>query len=360
MSAPTVSVCVPNLNTRPFLPERFEGILAQTFGDFELLVYDSHSDDGAWEYICELATRDSRIRAWQGPREGTPGSWTPCVRAARGEYVYIATSDDTMAPDCLEKMVGALETHPECDVAHCCLRPIDEHGRDLPGVSDWWQQGSTFAVSSGPLLHARHIRRAPFDGVLHLLGGSVYISITQLLIRRSLFDRIGYFERTWGSVGDFNWSMRAGLTANTVHVPDTWGGWRVHPTQATAAVTFGSAEHARKIDDMIDNALAACERWLPDQLRLCVSELEERSRGWRAFTREVDARSRAPLLQRRAFLLSRLLAGSQPAREHVKQRLLRGSSADWVRRRLDQTPHTPFLIPVRPGPIIHGGSHLTH
>ena len=44
---PKVSICVPNLNTRPFLPERFDSIFAQTFQDWELLVYDSHSSDSA-------------------------------------------------------------------------------------------------------------------------------------------------------------------------------------------------------------------------------------------------------------------------------------------------------------------------
>src|SRR6187402_2601104 len=54
---PKVSICVPNLNTRPFLPERFQTIREQSLNDWELLVYDSHSTDGAWEYICELAGR---------------------------------------------------------------------------------------------------------------------------------------------------------------------------------------------------------------------------------------------------------------------------------------------------------------
>jgi len=36
-------------------------------------------------------------------------NWNNCINLAQGKYVYIATSDDTMTPDCLEKMVGALE-----------------------------------------------------------------------------------------------------------------------------------------------------------------------------------------------------------------------------------------------------------
>ena len=161
-----------------------------------------------------------------GTESRDTGSWTPCIREARGRYVYIATSDDTMPPDCLGTLVAALDTHPDCDLAHCPLRAVDENGRDIPALGNSWSHGSMFGQSSGPLVSTMHVRLAPFDGLLHLLGGSVYTSITQLLIRRSLFERIGCFQAMWGSVGDFNWTMRAGLVANTVHVPDTWGGGR--------------------------------------------------------------------------------------------------------------------------------------
>ncbi len=161
MSAPLVSICVPNLNTRPFLEERFETIFAQTLTDWELLVYDSYSDDGAWEYITSVAEHEPRMRAWQGPREGTPGSWTPCLREARGRYVYIATSDDTMAPDCLEQLVAALEANPGCDVAHCMLRPVDERGELVSDSFDWWSTHAPFAASAGPLLHRPTSGRPP-------------------------------------------------------------------------------------------------------------------------------------------------------------------------------------------------------
>jgi hypothetical protein len=342
---PKVSICLPNLNTRAFLPDRFRTIREQTLEDWELLAYDSHSIDGAWEYIEEAAAKDPRITAWQGPRAGTPGSWTPCVRAARGQYVYIATSDDTMAPDCLEKLAAALDAHPECDVAHCALRPIDASGQLVPDLANWWLHESMFAVSSGALIDVPHLRKAPFDGVLHLLGDSVFISITQLLIRRSLFDRIGFFERRWGSVGDFNWSMRAGLVANTVHVPGTWGGWRVHAGQATAGVAFSSPDHGRVIDAMIDDAFAVCGLMMSPQWQRRIAELSARARPQRAFTRAVAARRRRSAPRRAAYLAGALLTGSGPAREYVKSRLLGQSAADWVQRNLRPARKTPFLVP---------------
>jgi glycosyltransferase involved in cell wall biosynthesis len=340
-----VSVCVPNLNTRAFLPERFQTILDQSFQDWELLVYDSHSNDGAWEYIRDLEPREPRMRAWQGPRQGTPGSWTPCIHEARGEYVYIATSDDTMPSNFLQTLVAALDAHPECDLAHCPLRAIDEYGRDVPGLRHWWSQGSAFGQSSGPLVSTTHVRLAPFDGLLHLLGGSVYTSITQLLIRRSLFDRIGWFQSTWGSVGDFNWGMRAGLVANTVHVPDTWGGWRVHSTQATSAVELESPTHAGRVEAMIEDALDSCWKLLAPAVRrqLTVRWMND-SRELRAFTLESARRRHLPVARRVGRLVRLLCTGSPAAREYLLSRLLRREPTYRIRRLLEKAGFGSSLI----------------
>ncbi len=232
-----------------------------------------------------------------------------------------------MAADCLEKLVAALDAHSDCDVAHCRLRTIDEQGCDTD--SEWWPTGSIFAQSSGELLQRPHIRRAPYDGLLHLLNSPVYISVTQLLIRRSLFDRIGFFKSQWGSVGDYNWNMRAGLVANTIHVPDTWGGWRVHASQATAGVALRSLEHSHKIQGMIEDAIASCEKTLSPNLRKPLKRAEK----FGAFIREVGRRSN--LLQRRAFIARSLLTGSAAARAFVGAKMGLGGKNPWPQSAVD-------------------------
>lgn len=317
---PLVSICVPNLNTRPYLPERFDTIFGQTFQDWELIVYDSYSEDGAWEYIEQLASREPRMRISQGPRQGTPGSWTPCVQQAAGKYVYIATSDDTMAPDFLEKTVSALEAHPECDLAHTWLKVI---GDGADALQRDWEEEFLFARSSNGLKHKCHIRRAPFDGLLHLSGGTVYTSITQLLIRRKLFDRIGYFERTWGSVGDFNWDMRASMVANTIHVPNTWGGWRIHSTQATSGVDYRSQTHATRIEQMIDHTVRTCCPMLS-------AEIAEKMRtDWTPFAHDMRRLNRKTsaikhVPGRWAYHIGKALAGSRAAAHHIAARMSGG------------------------------------
>jgi glycosyltransferase involved in cell wall biosynthesis len=228
---PRVSICVPNLNTRPFLPERFETIFNQTLQDWELIVYDSYSDDGAWEYIQELAAREPRMRISQGPREGIYPGWNACIRQAKGEYVYIATSDDTMSPDCLEKLVAALDQHPDCGVAHCCLTFIDEKSRPILAGHCWDNWPTTLFLGEWNKKH--HVRPRGHDAVVALGLKTAYYSITQILVRRSLFDEAGLFEKRWEPYGDLEWQMRAALTTKTVHIPEYLATWRLHPQQAS-------------------------------------------------------------------------------------------------------------------------------
>ena len=318
---PRVSICVPNLNALPFLRERFETIFRQTLQDWELFVYDSRSDDGAWEFIQDLARREGRMRIAQGPREGPYPAWNECVRETKAEYVYIATSDDTMAPDCLEKMVAALERHKDCDLAHCPLVQIDEVGSCAAKPS--WPDCTVFGHVNAELARQPHVSRAPYLGLLHLTGRSVFISITQLLIRRSLFSRIGDFPSKWRSIGDFNWEMRATLVANTAHVPDTWAGFRVHPKQLTASVNMNSPEHNLKCEEMIQDAILACEAELdPAVVAGLKSYWFDRTRTFR--THYFDLQRRPGVLDRRLFQASQLFLGAQAVRSEVIRRLLGG------------------------------------
>lgn len=232
------------LNTRPFLEERRATIEAQTWQDFEVVVIDDGSTDGSWEFFEEWASADDRVSLYLGPQKGLYPGWNDAIRRSRGHYVHIATSDDTMAPNFLEEMVGALDVNPDCSLAHCPLKIFSDSRPDA--VHHWWNKESPFALSVDGRVGVPHRRLAPGDGLLHACGVSVYVSTTQLLTRREVFDEIGDFSDKWGAIGDFEWSIRVGLQRNTVHVPTTWGGWRIHDGQATSKAGFDPSPRVSK------------------------------------------------------------------------------------------------------------------
>ena len=259
-SKPKISILLPNLNNRPFLDERIQTVMDQTLSDWELIIVDNYSDDGAWEFFGEWAGKDSRIKLSRAPKQGMYANWNNCIRLAKGEYVYIATSDDTMSANFLEVMVNALDEHPECDLAHCKLKIIDEKGNPHPGLI--WDKFYC-SIYFEDLIHRKHIRLAPHDGLLHCGVKTVYTSITQLLIRRSLFDRIGLFLTDYGSIADFEWEMRASLVAHTIHIPEYLATWRVHREQGTNVNFLESSCHRRQLLEMIDHAFKIARKINP-------------------------------------------------------------------------------------------------
>lgn len=316
---PAVSICLPNLNTRPFLEERMKSIYAQSLEDWELIISDNQSDDGAWEYLQAVAANDARVTAAQAPRKGLYPNWNTCLERARGRYVYIATSDDTMAPDCLQKLAQALDERRDCDIAHCPLVTIDESNK--PVSEPGWLESVVFADGLGPeIAQRRHIRRAPYDGLLHLTGHHVVLSITQIMIRRGLFERTGPFKPDWGSIGDFNWEMKAGLLANMLHVPDTWASWRRHASQATASV-IADPDRSAKIDEMIRDAVDCSRRWLYQRVFSDLNgQLVCLSSEMRRYYAEL--RRRSDWWDRRMYQLSSLVAGPPSVRREIMSRFV--------------------------------------
>ena len=320
MSTPRVSICLPNYNTFPFLQERFDSIFQQTFQDWELFVFDSFSDDGSWELIQRLAAQEKRMRIAQGQRQGPYPAWNECLRQTKADYVYIATSDDSMALDCIEKLVAALDQHNDCELAHCPLVIVDEAGARITRRT-WPEECIVFGHGLGDLVHKPHVRKAPHDGLMHLTGMHVYLSITQVLIRRSIFSRTGLYQSKWGGVSDFNWEMRAGLVASMVHVPDTWATWRIRPNQDSGTnADVRTVEHYRKFEDMVQDAISACEAYLePRVVSGLKSGLLDKAREMRTYY--AGLRQRRKPLDRRLFQLAQLFSGPAAVRFQIIGRL---------------------------------------
>jgi hypothetical protein len=158
-----------------------------------------------------------------------------------------------MGPDCLERMVEALERNPGCGLCHCCLEIIDGNGAILNYDQAWenWQAQLYF----DQWIHQYHVRKAPHDGLLHFGFYTVYSSLTQLLVRRRVFDEVGLFRIDCSPHADFEWGMRVGLTENVVHVPLKLATWRRHASQATQTSSFMTARAQGEFSRLVPKAL---------------------------------------------------------------------------------------------------------
>jgi len=143
MNQPLVSVIVPNYNDAPFLAQRLDSILEQSYTNFEIILLDDCSTDDSLSVIEPYLQKESRITAFIGSttNSGSPyPQWKKGIRQAQGKYIWIAEADDMADPTLLEKAVNELEQHPNAVLVQVDSTLIDNAGATLPQDLDHWKR----------------------------------------------------------------------------------------------------------------------------------------------------------------------------------------------------------------------------
>ena len=108
-SSPVLSLLIPIYNVERYLRECLDSALAQTLEDIEIVCINDGSTDNSPAIIREYMERDARVKMIDKANSGYGDSMNRGLEMAHGKYVGILESDDFMAPDALEKLVGAAE-----------------------------------------------------------------------------------------------------------------------------------------------------------------------------------------------------------------------------------------------------------
>ena len=92
-----------------------DSVVAQTAGDWELVIVDNGMSDEVVR-IVEKYADDPRIRLLRQEYQGTPGGINAAAAAARGAYYAVLASDGRLEPAFCERIAAVLDEHPEIDV----------------------------------------------------------------------------------------------------------------------------------------------------------------------------------------------------------------------------------------------------
>lgn len=123
---------MPVFNGEPYLEPAIESVLAQTRGDFELVICDNASTD-ATQQICErYATLDGRIRYVRNLSNiGAARNFNRGFELSSGAYFRWLAADDLMAPTSLQACAAVLDADPGVVLATSAADIVDENGRRL-------------------------------------------------------------------------------------------------------------------------------------------------------------------------------------------------------------------------------------
>jgi glycosyltransferase involved in cell wall biosynthesis len=177
------SIIVPNYNHANFLKQRLDSVINQTYCDFELIILDDNSKDASKEIINQY--RNHRKISHIIFNEVNSGSafnqWKKGLSLAKGEYVWIAESDDYSELTFLEEMNEILDLN--CEIAFCQSIMFSENKIAYQSKSDLLRQ-----VYFGPDFMKKRM------GFNNSLFNASMVVFKKDLIKNVDFGKLGEFK----------------------------------------------------------------------------------------------------------------------------------------------------------------------
>jgi glycosyltransferase involved in cell wall biosynthesis len=136
-SGPRVVLGMTLYNAAPHLPHALESLLAQTHGDFAMILLDDASSDGTEEIVRRYAERDSRLRYIKHQtRQAMIATWREVVDiAARecpsAEYFAWVSDHDWWHPRWLERLIAELDADAGAVLAYPITRRVSPDGAEI-------------------------------------------------------------------------------------------------------------------------------------------------------------------------------------------------------------------------------------
>lgn len=128
MNNPLISVTVPTFK-KQYLKDCIESVLAQDYGNYELVVVDDNSPEDIESVVKQY--KDSRLRYYKNENGfggyNVVGNWNRCLELAKGDYMICMGDDDMLRPNCLSLYAKAINDNPEFDVFHIRTEIINEN-----------------------------------------------------------------------------------------------------------------------------------------------------------------------------------------------------------------------------------------
>ena len=220
---PKVTVIIPNYNHARYLEQRIQSVLDQTYQDFEVIYLDDASPDNSNEVFAKFAD-DKRIRAvYNQVNSGSPfKQWNKGMREAKGEYVWIAESDDYADKRFLAELVARLDEHPSVGVAYCQSWEIDGNDNIIGSTERWtadldekrWKKDFT---NNGRDECSRY-----------LVFKTTIPNASAVLIRRSVYEKVGGANEEMRISGDWMLWVKMLLNSDVAFVAEPLNYYRTH------------------------------------------------------------------------------------------------------------------------------------
>lgn len=256
---PSVSVIIPGYNHAEYLQERIDSVLKQDYQSFEVILLDDCSSDGSAEvmkgYVQSFSEGKLETNATSivfHPNDRNSGNtflqWEKGIALAKGEYIWIAESDDVAKPDFLRECMEVLLANTDAVAAFTWSTMIGPDGSDL-GYS--WDETKRY--------------RTPgiYDGKDFCLRRLVYKNLmynaSMIVFAKEAYNNINKVYQQYRHSGDWLFWFHICLQGKVCEIPRKLNAFRQHPNKV-------SNDSRRSGDDFRE--MGAIQTLIADTLQL--------------------------------------------------------------------------------------------
>lgn len=182
-----VTVVIPAYNAAQYLSQAIESVLSQTFADFEVLVINDGSTDNTAEVAHLYSKHDNRLRYFLQENQGVSIARNKGIELAKGELIAFLDADDQWLPNKLETHVRHFDSSPDLGISF---------GRVEFMLSD--------GKPTGVISRSRLSKIEP----KHLYYENLIVNPSNAVIRRKVFEQVGYFNQDLMTMEDLELFLR--------------------------------------------------------------------------------------------------------------------------------------------------------
>jgi len=226
-----VSALISVYNSDQYIAGCLSDLTEQTLfkqGALELLFIDCDSPGSEYEVIRAAQKVHPNIVYIRWPTRVTLyEAWNIAARYARGEFLTNANTDDRHAPDGIERHLNAIVGNQDTDLVYGDVFESSEPNQ--PFLAN----PQTTRYCYRPFFAPEVLHRYQFG--------------CQPLWRRSLHDRIGYFNPTLRAAGDYDFNIRFNLAGcEALHISEPLGSF-LHRTDSLSTQDSSSGDEATNL-----------------------------------------------------------------------------------------------------------------
>ena len=237
---PLVSVIVPSYNHARFIEKRLRSILEQSYQNFELIILDDVSPDNSREIIEQYKyhSKVSHVVFNIDNSGSTFKQWNKGIELARGQYIWIAESDDVAETDFLAQMVEVLKDNDEVAIAFCQSSKMDEQDKVTGSWLEWTEslKGSDKFNKSFLMEGSRFIND-------YLIYRNVIPNASAVVFRKDIYLKVGGATVNLRTNGDWELWLKMLMIGKVYYCNKIMNNFRYHKGSVIAKA---SNNHGKK------------------------------------------------------------------------------------------------------------------